>query len=173
MSSDNYQRDAVSSSRAISKKTRTFHVYGNSRVFNRKVWESEEELSFRSIERTLAVVESIVVNHTRKLVIGYQAKVSMMTDQAFVDTDTIDEFLVMLGMIEDSGLEYKLVIIGVVDLSQDKPTGLAFRKNNISRSLREWQQLMVAHCNTASLNYGHDEQLASSETWENAPSIQV
>jgi hypothetical protein len=40
-------------------------------------------------------------------------------------------------MLDDTGLDYKLVIVGVNDLSLRDPTGMAFVYNNSSVSLRE------------------------------------
>jgi glycosyltransferase involved in cell wall biosynthesis len=108
----------------------------------------KEGILYLSIAYNLAVGEYFMVDHKKKRVIMDQATVSRLKEHGF-NIDTIDEVLESLQMLEGEGKNYKLVIIGISDMSLSNPTGMIFnrkigKKIVASKSLVEWQSMLAS-----------------------------
>lgn len=141
-------------------------------IFNHNVWELEEYKLYESILYNLALAEYWFVNHRMKRVYGDQVTLSLL-DHEF-NIETINKALESFGMLKGRGLEYKLVLIGINDMSKANPTGLMFSMKQvdmktgtrkISMSLKEWQKQLQDYNNNNSSN--------TTMVWEHADRVET
>eukprot|EP01031_Cornospumella_fuschlensis_P024755 gene24755-29913_t len=95
---------------------------------SQNVWELEEGVLYKSTQQpNVALVESWIVFHEKKVILGHRVSKSKVTQHVF-KTSIVDNALQGLGMLEERGREYEMLIIGVNDMSLEKPTGMVFAR---------------------------------------------
>jgi len=92
-----------------------------------------EGIVYRPLSDQFAVGDCVVVNHSTKKVFYIQATVRTFRKHGF-KTTTVDEILSSFG-----NSDYKLCIVGVNDVSVQRPTGMVFVHGLETLSLKEWQ----------------------------------
>jgi hypothetical protein len=97
-----------------------------------------EGVLYRPNSHQFAVGEHVFVDHTNKKVYYFQATVSLLRNHLF-NTSTVRRVIDGLRLLSSDGEGYKVVIVGVNDMSLNNPTGIGFIYNKITVSLLEWQ----------------------------------
>jgi hypothetical protein len=116
---------------------------------NMNVLDMEEKVLYCSTAHNFAVLDWLMVDHRRKKVYGHQVTKQIMVKHDF-NIDTIDILLNKLGMLDGTTKvrDYKLVMIGVIDSSTVKPTGMVF-----SKELSEAEQDAILEAKKSALKH--------------------
>eukprot|EP01033_Poteriospumella_lacustris_P023341 gene23341-biopygen8038 len=107
-------------------------------ISNRIVTTLNEGTLYSLSNDSNPAVNSFTVDHTKKHVVATKVSTVPFSEIPF-DVDAIDKLFVQLGMNWELGLPYKMVIVGMNDMSMPNPTGMGFAWKNRTESLAWWQ----------------------------------
>ena len=109
------------------------------RYLNRSVWTLEQGVLYRSLCHDFAVGEHVFVDHVAKKVYYFQSTLSQFSHHLF-KISTVKNVIEGLRMLSPMAEGYKMVIVGVNDMSLHHPTGIGFTDNETTVSLSNWQK---------------------------------
>lgn len=106
--------------------------------FARPVWQLEDGVLY-TVEGTQAPLAGRwCVNHRTKQLVGIQVATSAFSQQAF-DSASVDRLFEAFSLNEGVGRQYKVVLVGVYDVSLPDPDGMRFVRDARTESLAWWQ----------------------------------
>lgn len=109
---------------------------------NRNVESLKEGIAYSLKGDSDPLVNTVTVDHEKKRLVGMKVTTRKFSETPF-SIPSVNEFFEMFGLNQPFGKQYKLVIMGIYDMSFPDPTGFGFAWKNYTESLQWWKDQTI------------------------------